>query len=237
MGYLARAHAIFVVACILLPSEAIARNIPVRLSPLRWEVELEYRGLRSDKEGVSSSQSDLYTEKIDLRQSGYIVNPKIVDFSISFTPTFSQQMLTGGSEETGTFLDYEIDLRALEGAEAPVYFGADASRNTGSFSNNLGSRTDVTREIRTLNMGWKLAAFPMTLSYEEQLSEQTVRTGSTSIPRYRDEFQQSVQWQARSSKLNTKVERRWFDDRTGENDYDSLQQSINTFSVGERAVI
>lgn len=226
IGYIARAQVIVVAACFLMPAEAKARGGWIHLAPLSWEVELEYKALRGEKNGFDIPQIDLYTEKVEFLQSGYVINPKIVNFSVAFAPTFSQQKLGNGADAAGTVFDYDINLHVLAGAVSPVYFEADAARYTGTFSSNLGTRTDSARENRSVNARWKLTALPMRLSYREDLSEQTIRTRSGSTPRYRNEFQRSIQWQAQNSKLNMKVEKRWFDDRVTDNDYESLQESV-----------
>lgn len=212
-----------------MTAESLAGVSWVHLDPLNWEIELEYEGRSEQAEGSGESRQHQFSEKFELQQSGYVASPKIFDFSITLTPTFMQGQSDYALHEErteGSSFDYDVNLTALQGAKAPVYFGADASRISGTHSSNLGNYTDYSQEIRSLNMQWKLSAFPMAFSYEERLRDQTQSSGGFAAPRRRDEFQQSVRWRARSSKLQVSVEKRRFDDRTSGNDYDLLQQSV-----------
>lgn len=229
MRHFARAYIIVAVACVLAPNNANARNGWVHLNPLSWELEFEYDGFREQSEGLYEVNQNQFSEKLKLHQSGFLVSQKILDFSVGLTPTFLQGQSTSalGEERTEAIsFDYEVDLTALRDAKAPVYFEAAASRNRATYSSNLGNRIELVREARSVVMGWKLPAFPMTLSYEESLNDQTHNSGRSAAPRRRDEFQQSIRWDARSSRLQMNVEKRKFDDRIGDNNYDLLQQSV-----------
>lgn len=229
-GHTVKALTCIVAACVLLPAEATGRNIGVHFDPLSWEVVLEYEGVSERREGFPDSGSNQFTEKLEIEQSGFVLSPSIFDFSITLTPTILQEQFDKPVQDErieGTYLDYDINLGALRGAKAPVDLAAGASRNTRTLSSNLGNRTDFTLENRSLELGVKLPAFPWRLSYGERLLEQTFQSGHTAALRHRDEFERSVRLQGRSSKLQIEVERRWFDDRISDNDYNMLQQTAH----------
>lgn len=230
MRHIAGVLTLTVAACVLSPAEAIAQTGWFHLNPLIWEIELEYEGVGDQRGGTGNSWSNQYTEKIEIEQSGYSFDPNIFNFSITVTPTLSQGQFDHAVRDEridGTYIDYEISLRALRGSTSPIDLGARASRNTQSVSSNLGNRTDVRRENRFVDLGIKVRAFPMTLSYGERLLDQTFKSAQSTEPRHRDDIQRSVRWQGRSSKLQMHVEKSWFDDRIGDNDFDILQQATH----------
>ncbi len=229
MGYIAKTCTIVTAVCALLPAAANAENDWIHLYPFDWQVELEYEGRNEQRGGFGSTQDSRYTQKLQVRQTGYSIAPQIFDFSITLTPTFmqgQQDSFLRTTQSDSTFLDYNVDLAVLRGSTLPFDLGVGASRNTGTISNSLGSRERFTQEHRSLNLGIKLPAFPMQLIYKERLQDHTSQSRLTSTTRRRDEFQQSVKWRGQSSKMQVEVEKRWFDDRISDNDYELLQQSI-----------
>lgn len=230
MGHIARSYIVVAAASVLVSSEAMAKADWIHLTQLNWEIELEYKGRNAQQEGVGEVKQYQFNEKIELSQAGYLISPKIFDFSLSLTPSFLQGQVDAanlGQRTEGVYFDYDVNLGVLHGAKAPVDFAADASRGTGTISGSLGSVTDFVLESRSVGTTWKLTSFPMSLRYEEQLRDQSFRSGPTARTINREDFQQSVRWQARSSKLQIQVEKRWFDDRVGDNDYQLLDQKVH----------
>lgn len=239
MGHIARAYIIAATTFVLTSAEAAAEGEWLHLQKLSWELELEYEGLREQRAGIDDTTHSRYTGKLLLHQAGYVGKPELFDFSVTLTPTLMQGRLDDAvrdEELEGSYLDYDINLGFLRGAEAPVDFSAAASRNTGSLSSNLGNRTDYTLENKSIGMGWQFAPFPMNVAYTERLLDQTFISGQGSTVTRRDEFQKAVRWQARSSKMHMQIEKRWFDDRIAGNDYDMLQERLfHTFRWGKNS--
>lgn len=205
----------------MTPLDVNAANNGLHLEPLFWQVQLEYSGAKEDRVGIGSSQTHRATEKILLRQTGYWVDPKLFDFSIGLTPTFFQEQFSGELQDfhsSGGSFDYDISFGLLRGAKNLFDVGTQASRVTGSYSSDLGNYIDYMSEDLSVTLGVKLAPFPMTLTYSEHILDQETNSGSGASSRYREEIQQSLRWRAHSSKLDVLVDRRWFDDRIGEND-------------------
>lgn len=230
MEHIARRYTVIIVACVLISTNAAARSDWVHLYPLNWKIELEYDGSFEQREEFGDFQDDRFTEKVEVEQSGYIVSPKLLDFSITVAPMFTQRQHDGGAQELRTektTFDYDVNLSALKGIKVPVGLDAHASRGTGTYSSNLGRHTDTRREDWSVGMNLKWSPFPMTLTYREGMLEESSRSGGTSTFRPREESQQSVLWQGHSSKLYVQVEKRWFDDWIDRNDYDLLHQKMS----------
>lgn len=216
-------------ACTLIPTTVDARENQVHLDPLKWQLELEFEGWSDRTENFGETNTNQYTEKWEVNQSGYLVSPKMVSFSVSLTPTFLQEDRSSAGRSVGvegSSFDYDIDLTILRGATIPLDFDLGVLRSSGTTTSNWGRRTEFTQEYRSARMRWKFPAFPMVLSFDEKLQEQMFSLGRESESRFREAFERSVRWSARSSKLQVQVEKRWFDDRIKDEDFDKLQQSV-----------
>lgn len=228
MERIVRVYTVIVAAGLFMSAVANAADSRVHLDPLEWEIELEYDGWSQQIEGAGETQVEQYSEKFEVSQSGYVISPKLFDFSVNLTPTLLQGRREGRVDERtdGTVFDYDVELGALRGVRLPVALAVGASSSTSDFSNGISGRAQQTKSDQFAALDVKFRPFPMRLTYSNQLLDQTFTSGQSATPRNREEFQRLVRWQGRSSKLATQVEKRWFDDRVGENDYDSLEQSV-----------
>lgn len=227
-----------VAACVFASAEASGKGSTVHLDPLDWEIELEFDGWSQQTKGGGETQIKRYTEKIEVSQTGYVISPRFLDFSVELTPTFLQERREGltAVPTNGTIFDYNVELGVLRGARAPVSGSVGASSSTSNFSNGRSGHTQQTSDSRFAVLDIKFRPFPMKLSYGDQTLDQIVTSADAATQRPRNEFQRSVRWVGKSSKMLAQVERRWFDDRVGENDYDSLEQSItHDFSWGKNS--
>lgn len=237
--YITRILTIAVAACAVLSVEADARRTWVYWGPLNWEIELEYEGRNEKRDVGKESRSVRYSERLELKQSGYFISPRLFDYSLILQPTFKQRQknyLRQEEQIQEVNFDYDVNLEVLRDIKFPISFGAGASRGTGTVSSNLDYHADFTNESRFARMQLTSRAFPMVLSYREKLHKQSSGYGSLAIPRFRDEFQKSVRWTGQSSKLQVLVEKVWFDDQIGDNDYEMLQQTLShTFRWGKNS--
>ena len=225
MKYVARAYTIIVVACVLVSAEAEAERDWVGFEPLDWGVDLEFRGTSSD----GSLRHYSFEEQLRFDNKGYLISPRLAQFSIGLRPTFSQARSTDGSDAgriNGNFLDYNVGLTLLDGLELPYSFSANASRGRGTQSSGSGIQSDFVLASRSVLMRWELPAFPMTLSYDNQSSRRTASFGDEATFTTRDSFHRTLSWQAQSSKLRMKVKKRWYGDRVSNNDFDTLTQDL-----------
>ena len=225
MGYVARAYTIIVTACVLISAEADARREWVGFGPLDWGVDIEFRGTSSDGRFRHYS----FEEQLSFDRKGYLISPRLAEFSIGLKPTFYQGRSPDGSQagqSDGTFLDYNIGLTLLDGLELPYSFAASASRGRGTQTSGSGVQNDYVVASRSVLMRWELRAFPMTLSYNDQSSRRTASFGDERAFTTRDSFHRVLLWRAESSKLRMRVKKRWYDDRIGINDIDTLTQEL-----------
>ena len=225
MRYVARAYTIIVAACVLISAEADARRDWVDFGQFDWGVDIEFRGTSSD----GSLRHYSFEEQLRFGNTGYFISPRLAKFSIGLKPTFYQGRSADGSQAgqtDGTFLDYNIGLTLLDGLRLPYSFAASASRGRGTQSSGSGVQNDYVVANRSALMRWELRAFPMTLSYDDQSSRQTASFGDERAFTTRDSFHRTLSWRAESSKLQMKVNKRWFDDRVGNNDFDTLTQDL-----------
>ena len=202
----------------------------VHFAPLEWEATLAFDG--SVRRTETSRTEDLeFEESVDLRQSGYGLDPRILTFSFEVEPLLSQGKFesTNQSEEReGQFLSYTAAVSALHGTTAPVGVNAQAGRSSGTDQGSLGSRTDFVTENRNLTLVWK-TFFPSSISYSERTLDQSFRSGLDSATRERDEVTRRVRVRGRSSKMNLSFEHSVFDDRIEETDNDFVTDRADLF--------
>lgn len=179
-------------------------------SPLTGELELGYTGAWNQNESASDTQSAEFTERLRLRQNGYILDPRIASFAVDIAPAFTQ---TDFSDDTGTrsadeeTLNYGASLRAFQGTPGPFGFNAEARRSTGTSDGGLGSQSDFDIESRSVLVNWKSRAFPTTLRYSETFTDQTFRSGLSTITSERSDALRTVTLNGRSRKLDVFLER------------------------------
>lgn len=225
MRYVARTYTIIVAACALISAEAEARRDWVDFGQLNWGVDIEFRGTSSD----GSLRHFSFEEQLSFSNKGYLISPRLAEFSIGLKPTFYQARSADGSQAgraDGTSLDYDIGLTLLDGLKLPYSFAASASRGRGTQSSGSGGQSDFVLTNRSVLMRWELPAFPMTLNYDDQSSRRTASFGDERAFTTRDSFQRRLSWRAESSKLRMRVDKRWHDDRAGNNDFDTLTQDL-----------
>ena len=70
-------------ACILMPAETHARDSWIHFGSLDWKVGLEYDGWREERDEFGSILNNQYKETFEIEQSGYVISPKLLDFSIT----------------------------------------------------------------------------------------------------------------------------------------------------------
>lgn len=211
----------------------------VRFDPLEWEVVLEFDGSREKVESSGTTTDLEFKEGLRLKQGGYVVDPRIANFSVEIFPTLSQERVDGpgyNQDTNGTFVDYAVSLSAFNGARTLFGFNAEASRNTGTLDGSLGSRTEFTTDNRYVGINYKNLAFPTTLSYSENVQDQSFRSGLTSASSARDDTLRTVRLHGRSSKLDAIVEQNWFDDQLLDNDYQAFRERLaHTFRWGKNS--
>ncbi|MFQ5693322.1 MAG: hypothetical protein ACE5IM_09805, partial [Nitrospinota bacterium] len=188
------------------------------LAPMEWEAIFKFDGSLETTENSGKSietQETMFREGVRLRQDGYILDPRILSFSSEVETTFEQDRFDTQDRTDNVksiLVNYDLGFRALEGTPGPFSFFGNATRNTGTTSGSLGTRSDF--ETRTENIGanWKTRIFPSTLELEQRSRDETFRTGLTNIRAEVDEIERTIRFRGRSSKLDVLAEYTMFDD-------------------------
>jgi len=196
----------------------------VHLDPIEWKAKIEVESVKETLEGSGSSRDSEVKTGVTFTQGGYVLDPRIANFSVSANPVISRGEFSSSiRDETrdGEFLNFDVRLNVLDGAPVPYSANLAASRTTDTTKASLGSRSSSRDDNESLTFNWKNAYFPSSISFSQRSTRQTFQSGLTSISTNRDDTERSIVFRGRSTKTNLLVSREWHDDKipATDNDY------------------
>ena len=202
---------------------------------LSFEVDSEWRRTEGD-----DTTKELETEeRLELNIGGYSLDPRFFNFNVRLEPELEQRTTdsgTGKFSSDSTYLNYDARFDFLSGVQAsPFALSGNVAANNGEIEGSLGDRRDITNESRGANLRWKNRAFPSSLDYREQSFYEVFTPAFGQPPTVRDEFQKTLTFQGRSSKMEWFLQSNDFDDLTSaDRDYESEEARLNnTFRWGK----
>ncbi|MFQ5915166.1 MAG: hypothetical protein ACE5JS_18505, partial [Nitrospinota bacterium] len=202
-------------------SEGWAQEI-FQLGPWEGEITFDFDGSWRGSGDSRKSQDTRFEEGVRIRNRGYLLDPRIFNFSLEINPLFSQRSFQGPDREeefSGRFLNYNAGIGLLQGR--PVNLDAQATQTSGTTEGSLGARTEFQTDHRRVGVNFGARFFPSTISYSERSLEETFRSGLTSAVSQRDDVLRSLSFKGRSSKTNVSFEHLWFDDGISDRDFSS----------------
>jgi hypothetical protein len=232
---------IFLIACAALLGGITDAQAAEWLNfyPISGDLSFGFKGTQRKGDTGESTRVLEYEEKLRLRLSGYSLDPGFFTFGVNLEPTLRQTETDSGSETVDSdsnYLNYGARFSLLHGVpESPVSLSANFSANTGETENSLGNWTDLTAETRGADLNWKFNPFKSTLSYRDRSINETFSSGFGQPPTERDEFQRTLTYKGKSSKMELYLEDDELDDRTADDrDYESqLARLKNNFFWGK----
>ncbi len=212
---------------------ARAQNDWLVFYPITGEVMLGYDGDWTRSNGTRTLSQIEYEERLRLNFGGYSLDPRIFNFNLYLEPVLTQtdnSSATGGEDSDSTFLNYSARFSLLHGApRSPVSLAGSFTGSSDEVDGSLGTRREITTTTRGADLHWKFRPFPSTLSYLDRSLDETF-ISPFSAPVDREEFQQTVRYRGRSSKMEVFLEGIEFDDRTAANqDYESQEGRLSNF--------
>lgn len=226
------AEIILVFLVLVIPPKVSANDTWV-FYPTEVEAFLRYDSI--DQEGIKNSDLDSHETDfelgVSLTQEGHVLDPDIAWFLLDIEPAYTKSKNDSDSfeeERKGDIVNYLFQLGLLKGTPGPLGFNVEAQRSSSLITGDLGSRFDNVVESKQLSANWKNQAFPMMLSYEEELLEQDFTASQSNVMSQRNEFLKSWTLSGSSSKMKLRVDRKELDDRVIErdNDYELDQASL-----------
>jgi hypothetical protein len=194
--------------------------------PVELDVEIRFDGYDNETDATTGPADERQTlqleERISVGQSGSVVDPRIVNFSVLLEPVFRQGRETadGVSDRTGgNDLDYKVGLGFLQDARFWFDGGIEAYRTTGSNDLAFGSRNRTAVSSNELRFSWKNAWFPMSFSYLFGSFEQDFARADGLLSR-RDEDRDRLRITGRSSKLRLDLQSERVQENVFGRDYD-----------------
>lgn len=170
------------VCFLILPSEAVARRV---FEVGRWEGFVEFGFEWDSEKSTSEGAGDLalrklrFEEKVGLRNSSFILDPRFVRLDSGLTAGFFQERLSVNGEESpsdGRILGYDLTATVLP--EKPYTLTLFANRGQSSISREFAGTSDVLTENRGGTLSLKRIFLPSTLSYRRELLEEESRFGA-----------------------------------------------------------
>lgn len=201
--------------------------------PLTLEAEIRFDG-RSDRQDTSpdnefNTSTLLLEERVHLEQSGFLVDHRVVNFSIELSPVFRQGQEKRNAEKDsfrGRDLDYDINVNVLNGAIAPVsgYFGTSRFTNTNDLA--FGTRSFVDNGNSRIGLLWKNYWLPLSFEYRtESINREQIRFDGTRF--LRDEDREIYKINGRNRRLSFNLDRMAVDDTANEQQYDISNLNLN----------
>lgn len=196
------------------------------LDPLSLEVEIRFDGHFNRQATSSNENFDAHTllleERVPVEQSGFVVDPRITNFSVKLSPVFRQGREKQDDAEdsfNGHDLDYDIAINVLDGALAPVsaYIGTYRQTNTNDLA--FGSRALADNSNSRVGMMWKNSWLPLNLEFrDETLNHEQIRFDGARF--IRDEDRKIYKVGGRNQRISFNAERMEIDDNVTENEYE-----------------
>jgi len=241
----ARKSLVVLSGCLLLAACAVSQDRTtdawqeqawITLDPLKWQAAFKLDqtfGTTESAGTTTESEETRLRESVRLRQTGYSLDPGILRFSLELEPTFEQSRFdTGGQSQRfdTKFLDYSLDLRALEATPGPFSYFANAMQSTGTDLGSLGRRNDFQNTRAGIGANWKTRAFPSTLEITHRSRDETYRAGVTNTTTEIKEVERTARFRGRSSKMNVLAEISTFDDLVQSTDRDRTVARLQVFN-------
>ncbi len=218
----------------LFASRSIAQSDPANgfvLYPAKVEAFLDLDQIDRVSNNQNSTETD-WELGVSLNQEGYYLDPAITWFLLDIDPAltrniYEDELVT--DETDGEQINYLFQLDIFR--DTPHLFGLnlDSFHNSNKENGTLGSRYDNIISHTSAEMRWKNEAFPMSLTYREEILEQEFLNSQTNQSSERDELSNILVLTGRSSKLNLRVEKKELDDRvvTRNNDFEQDTAYVN----------
>lgn len=199
------------------------------LDPIELEAEIRFDGFQTtiDQPGIDAGKTDekqsslLLEERVQVGLSGYMVDPRLSNFSIRVEPVFRQGRETVNKEKdgaSGNDLDYNINLGFLQGSESQFDANLSTFRITSANDIAFGSRNKTDTAASEIFINWKNPWFPLSFRYKAGsfLQEFSRLDGLTSR---RDEDRDKISLIGRSSKTQLNLDSEKVDDKVYDRDY------------------
>lgn len=143
------------------------------LDPLTLEVELRLDGHFIEQESTTGDSTVNQTlqleERLPFEQSGFVIDPRLLNFSVKLAPIFRQGQRRENDEKDNTRgrdLDYNINLNVMRGAVFPVDGFFNAYRITNNNDLAFGSRSKTDNSTTSLGLNWKNQWLPLNFLFE-----------------------------------------------------------------------
>jgi hypothetical protein len=232
-----------VISCACTISGSVSANGWFYFDPIGIAAEIRFDGTRTKvtrstgAEGASTTNFETLEleERVELVQSGFVIDSRITNFSLQFEPVFRQGRETVDIEKdntSGNDLDYNINIGVLQGANAPVDMNFNTYRATSANDLAFGSRNKSDINETSLSLNWKNSWFPLLFTMRNRSFKQdfTRQDGATSR---RDEDRNEFRINGRSSKLRLNLLHASVDENVGNRDYQLNRGDVgHSFSWG-----
>ena len=191
----------------------------IGLRKRQGEMGYDFRGAWNGF-GPSRSRNANHREWIKIPFHGMLFGPRILKYSVTFRPAFSQGLSSGVSTVTANQINLDASARIF--TASPVSLTVATSRSDGSSSGGFGAETDFYVSTWNASLVWRNSFFPGRLTYTSRTLDQSWLTSQVVGPVRRAERVETLTYSARSSKTRIRLERTNYDDRSGTRDFNAL---------------
>jgi|GEM_PF-1057178 hypothetical protein len=193
------------------------------------EVEAIFSFDHDDRNGSgNSSFSSQETDSefgVRLVQEAYLYDPDIAWFIVDIEPSIMREDTKSSTlteDSSGRNLDYFFQADILQETTLPVGFNIQIQHSSDLLDGSLGSQYDNVIDTKQASVDWKLDAFPISLTYRDEVLDQEFQTSLNDQLSKRNENLQNWVLKGGSSKLDLRLEHENLDDliSTRNNDFE-----------------
>jgi hypothetical protein len=187
------------------------RSFSVRLE--RGELGLQGQG-SYQLVGALTGSDQVYGQWLRLPVAGFLVHPRVLNYSVTLSPQFNQQNASFTSEGTrNRTLGVDMSLGLFPTRR--LSFSLQSIRTSGRTAGAFGAESDVRSSSVTLAAFFRHRYFPATLSYQQRGFEDAWSSPFAAGPVLRDQLHRQWRLEVRNKKLTTSLTRNSKDDRRG----------------------
>lgn len=183
----------------------------------RGELGLQGQGSYQFVGPVSGSDVG-YGQWLRLPVSGFLVHPRVLNYSLTLSPQFSQQdgsYLSDGTRNRTLGTDFSLGLFPTRRMSLTLQGTQTAGRTATSF----GAESEVRATSLSMAAFFRHRYFPSTVSYQQRGFKDSWASPFAAAPVLRDQVHRQVRLEIRNKKLTSSFTRSTKDDHLGHDDF------------------